>query len=107
MKGEALAEKGIETQEIVLGVRPEHIQLSHAGDPHAFRCTIRVNEMMGSEYHIHALTESNQEIIVRTPTMDLTREEREQLEHGNEIYVTFKGKVMHFFDKKTQKNLLV
>ncbi|MBR5059399.1 MAG: sn-glycerol-3-phosphate ABC transporter ATP-binding protein UgpC [Clostridia bacterium] len=106
-KGQALIEKGIGTQYVVLGVRPEHIQLSKPGDPHAFCCRIRVNEMMGSEYHIHALTDSSDEIIVRIPTMDLTREEREQLEHGNYIYVTFKSKVMHFFDKETHDNLLV
>ncbi len=106
-KADALAERQIESQDIILGVRPEHIQLSGPSDKHAFRCTIRVNEMMGSEYHIHAKTESGSDIIVRIPTVDLSAEQRESLTSGNDIYVTFKGKVMHFFDKEEQKNLLV
>ena len=34
-------------------------------------------------------------------------EERKALVYGSTIYVTFEGKVMHFFDPETQKNLLV
>ena len=52
-----------------------------------------------------------EELALRTQsgkrTLRELEEERDSLEHGNDIYVTFKGKVMHFFDKEEQKNLLV
>jgi len=105
-KGEALKSKQTPTQKIILGVRPEHMQLSDASNPEAFRCTVQVNEMMGSELHIHALTGTGAQIIVRIPTVDLSREQRASLGAGQEIYVTFTGKVMHFFDMESQKNLL-
>ena len=105
-KGELLAKAGAESGEILLGVRPEHIVLSKTKE-NAIRCTLEVNEMMGSELHLHVFTEDGTRLIVRIPTIDLTPEERASLVRGKELYISFEGKVMHFFDKETQKNLLV
>ena len=106
-KAEMLSEKGIGSQEIILGVRPEHIVLSDSSDPAAIPCKIVVNEMMGSELHIHAVEENGEKLIVRIPTIRLSDEERKALTYGAMIYITFEGKVMHFFDKETENNLLV
>ena len=105
-KGEMLAKAGAESGEILLGVRPEHIVLSKTRE-NAIRCTLEVNEMMGSELHLHVFTEDGTRLIVRIPTIDLTPEDRASLVRGKELYISFEGKVMHFFDKETQKNLLV
>jgi len=105
-KADMLANAGVSGREIVLGVRPEHITLSNAGDPGAIKCTIKVNEMMGSELHLHVVTENGDKLIVRIPTVSLEDEERKSLVFGKEIYITFEGKVMHFFDKETGVNLL-
>ena len=105
-KAEMLSEKGIGSQEIILGVRPEHIVLSDSSDPAAIPCKIVVNEMMGSELHIHAVEENGEKLIVRIPTIRLTDEERNSLTYGAMIYITFESKVMHFFDKETENNLL-
>ena len=105
-KGEMLAKAGAESGEILLGVRPEHIVLSKTKE-NAIRCTLEVNEMMGSELHLHVFTEDGTRLIVRVPTIDLTHEERESLVRGKKLFISFEGKVMHFFDKETQKNLLV
>ena len=102
-----LAEKKVQAGEIILGVRPEHFKLTDANDPAAIACKITVNEMMGSELHIHALTENGEKLIVRIPTVTLDDETRHSLVYGKTIYVTFEGKVMHFFDKETEQNLLV
>ena len=99
--------KSIGTREIILGVRPEHFTLSDKGNPAAIPCKIVVNEMMGSELHLHVVTESGDKLIVRIPTVKLEDEERKELVYGKTIYVTFEGKVMHFFDPETEKNLLV
>ena len=105
-KGEALKARGAEAGEILLGVRPEHIQMAHAGDPGAIPVTLEVNEMMGSELHLHVYTEDGTRIIVRIPTIDLEPGEREKLVSGHKMYITFQGKVMHFFDPTSEKNLL-
>ena len=105
-KGKLLADKKIGSRDIVLGVRPEHITLADKNDPDAIACTIQVNEMMGSELHLHVVVDGGDRLIVRIPTVSLTDEQRRGLVYGATIYVTFEGKVMHFFDPETEKNLL-
>ena len=106
-KAEMLKAKGVESGEIILGVRPEHIVLSKADNPGAIPCKIVVNEMMGSELHLHVVEDNGDKLIVRIPTIALEDEERNHLTYGNTIYITFEGKVMHFFDTETEKNLLI
>ena len=103
--GENLAAKAVDSRSVVLGVRPEHITLSQPG-PHAIPCTIIVNEMMGSELHIHAETEDGAQLVVRVPTLGLRRQERAELVNGAKIHVSFPGEVMHLFDPKTERNLI-
>ena len=103
--GENLAAKAVDGRSVVLGVRPEHIALSQPG-PHAIPCTIIVNEMMGSELHIHAETEDGAQLVVRVPTLGLRRQERAELVNGAKIHVSFPGEVMHLFDPETERNLI-
>ena len=103
--GENLAAKAVDGRSVVLGVRPEHITLSQPG-PHAIPCTIIVNEMMGSELHIHAETEDGAQLVVRVPTHGLRRQERAELVNGAKIHVSFPGEVMHLFDPETERNLI-
>ena len=106
-KAELLAQKNVASGEVLLGVRPEHLTLAEKGDPAAIPCTILVNEMMGSELHLHVMEENGDKLIVRIPTVSLTDEQRRNMVYGQTIYVTFEGKVMHFFDPQSEKNLLV
>ena len=103
--GENLAAKAVDGRSVVLGVRPEHITLSQPG-PHAIPCTIIVNEMMGSELHIHAETEDGAQLVVRVPTLGLRKQERAELVNGAKIHVSFPGEVMHLFDPETERNLI-
>ena len=106
-KAEMLAQKNVAAGEILLGVRPEHLTLSTKDDPAAIPCTITVNEMMGSELHLHVVEENGDKLIVRIPTVSLSDEQRKNMVYGQTIYVTCEGKVMHFFDEQSEKNLLV
>jgi hypothetical protein len=106
-KAEMLRERNIGSREIVLGVRPEHMTLADKNDPAAVSCSIRVNEMMGSELHLHVGVESGDNLIVRIPTVSLEDDQRAGMHNGNSIHITFEGKVMHFFDPETETNLLV
>ena len=72
----------------------------------AIECTIDVNEMMGSELHLHLSSKNDDKIIVRLPTVDLTKEQRNSLSFGNKLYITFPAKVMHLFDPATEKSLI-
>ena len=105
-KGEELRKLGAGEQDITLGVRPEHIVLADADSEAAIPCTLEVNEMMGSELHLHVYTEDGTRLIVRVPTINLTLEQRSELVYGKKLYITFEGKVMHFFDKESGLNLI-
>ncbi len=105
-KAQMLADKGVGSRDIVLGVRPEHITLTDKNDSQAIACTIQVNEMMGSELHLHVLVDNGDRLIVRIPTVSLTDEQRRGLVSGATMYITFEGKVMHFFNPETEQNLL-
>ena len=105
-KADMLKAKNIGSGDIVLGVRPEHIKLTNKNNPGAIPCKIEVNEMMGSELHLHVVTTTGDKLIVRVPTVTLDDGIRRALVAGATIYVTFEGKVMHFFDPKTEQNLL-
>ena len=106
-KAELLRERGIGSQEILLGVRPEHVTLAESGSDAAINCTIRVNEMMGSELHLHVVEDNGDKLIVRIPTMTLDDEQRKNMVYSTKLQITFEGKVMHFFDVETGENLLV
>ena len=105
-KGELLASRNVEEKEIYLGVRPEHVTLLPDNSKEGFPVTILVNEMMGSEYHLHVQTEDGTKLVVRIPTISLTEEEKAKMVSGGVIRVTFEGKAMHFFDIETEYNLL-
>ena len=106
-KADSLNAHGIDSRKLILGVRPEHFTLTDANNPEAISCEILVNEMMGSELHLHVVVKGGDKLIVRIPTVSLSDEQRKSLVQGTTIHVTFEGKVMHFFDKDSQSNLLV
>ena len=105
-KAEMLRERKIGSRKITLGVRPEHITMADKNDSAAITCTLKVNEMMGSELHLHVTTDNNDKLIVRIPTVTLEDEERTAMVYGSKLHITFEGKVMHFFDAETGVNLL-
>ena len=105
-RGELLKQKNVPEQEILLGVRPEHMFLAAEDDPNAIECTLEVNEMMGSELHLHAVTDDGTKLIIRVQTINLTSAERHELSIGKKIRVTFEGKVMNFFDAESEVNIL-
>ena len=104
-KGQLLKEKSVPAGDIILGVRPEHISLVK-DSKNAIECKILVKEMMGSELHLHVSAPDGSKLIVIVQTMDLTTEERHALTAGSSLYVTFEGKVMHFFNPETELNLI-
>ena len=91
-----LLAKGVESQDVTLGVRPEHTDLADAGVP----ATVDVSEMMGSSVHLH-VTAEGRDVIIIVPTTEM----KESFRHGDALRFTFDGSVAHVFSKETEKNL--
>ena len=105
-KLQKLQDKNAADQDIILGVRPEHTTVCFEKTAGAIESTILVNEMMGSELHLHVTTNGEDKIILRLPTIDLSDEQRASLAYGNKLYFTFASKVVHMFDPQTEESLL-
>ncbi len=101
-----LAAKNIQSMNIKLGVRPEHTNVCFGSAQNTITGTIAVNEMMGSELHLHVQTADDSRVILRLPTIDLTNEQRASLKAGNPLSFSFASKVMHLFDPQSEKSLL-
>ena len=99
-KQAALAANNAPEQEIVLGVRPEHMVLTENGIP----CKIDVNELMGSSVHLH-VNISGKDVIVIVSTMNMTGAEVAALHAGADVAIGFPSNVCHMFNKETGINL--
>jgi len=99
-KQERLAANNVEEQEIVLGVRPEHLSLVEKG----VEANIEVHELMGSSVHLH-VNILGKDVIVIVSTMNMTGAEVEALSAGVAVNVGFQGNVCHVFNKQTGINL--
>ena len=95
-KAQNLAAKGIDSRDVVLGVRPSHLVLDEKG----FDSTVDVTEMMGSEIHLH-MNNGDNDIIAVVPKFA----EKLSFEHGSTVRFAFDGSVAHVFDKESGKNL--
>ena len=99
-----LAANGVGDKDIILGIRPEHIQLKNEGAD-VIRGTVDVSEMMGSEIHLH-VNAAGKDIIVRVQTADLEKQHRAGFAFGAEIGFSFRSDLIHMFDPETEKNLI-
>ena len=99
-KQKALAANNVAEQEIVLGVRPEHITLENNG----IDSVVDVSEMMGSSVHLH-LASMGRDVVVVVSTMNMTGAEVNALRIGAPLKFNFAGHVCHVFNKETGINL--
>ncbi|MBR4470864.1 MAG: sn-glycerol-3-phosphate ABC transporter ATP-binding protein UgpC [Erysipelotrichaceae bacterium] len=94
-KQERLKAKDVKPQDIILGVRPDHIVLADEG----IKGKVDVSELMGPSCHLH-MTVNGKDVIVIVPT------EGKRVNYmGKEVTLTFSGSVCHVFSKEDQKNL--
>ena len=98
-----LAKNNVQPQDIILGVRPEHISLKGEADK-MVKGAVDVTEMMGSAVHVHA-SACGKDTIIIVQTMDLEDGQKELLTIGAPVAFTFGGDVAHVFCKETGKNL--
>ena len=91
-----LAAKDVAEQDVVLGVRPDHIMLCADG----VRGKVDVSELMGSSVHLHISTNGH-DVVVIVPTNGNAA----HFPMGSEVNMIFGGNVAHVFSKETEKNL--
>ncbi len=104
--GELLKKNQIPSREVIMGIRPEHIELAKEPASDVVTGKLLVNEMMGSEVHLHVKPEDGEKLICRIPTLGLSQEERAELKAGHMVSLKFPSKAMYFFDPETERNLL-
>jgi len=93
----ALKQNGQGPCDIIAGVRPSYISVGE-GD---LTAKVVVNEMMGSEVHLHADCQGD-EVVMVIPTVDL----KVDVSMGQTIPFTTKPELIQLFDKETSKNLI-
>ena len=94
-KQERLAAKNVAEQDVILGVRPDHIVLGEGG----IKGKVEVSELMGPSCHLH-LDVDGKDVIAIIPT------EGKPVDYINkEVGLTFNGNVCHVFSKDDQLNL--
>ncbi|MCQ2458560.1 MAG: sn-glycerol-3-phosphate ABC transporter ATP-binding protein UgpC [Clostridia bacterium] len=106
-KCELLRRNGVAgLKKVTVGIRPEHLEVDFENGDSSVRGKVRVNEMMGSELHLHVSAQGNDNIVIRTPTVDLSAEHRSSLANGCDISFSFRSKVIQLFDPETEESLL-
>ena len=98
-----LADGGVESGPVTLGVRPEHMVLTTADN--AIFASVDVSEMMGSAIHIH-VDACGRDVVIVVPVSEEELETRERaLAMGTPVRFTFRGSAAHLFDRETGVNL--
>jgi len=95
-KQERLCQKNVQPQDVILGIRPEHIKLCQ----HGIEARVDVSELMGSSVHLHVSAEGK-DVIVIVPTLGAST----VYPMGSTINMSFEGNVAHIFSKETELNL--
>ena len=91
-----LAANNVAEQEVILGVRPDHMMLCENG----VKGRVDVSELMGSSLHLH-ITAEGKDVIIIVPTNGAAA----HFPMGSEVNLIFGGNVAHVFSKATEKNL--
>ena len=94
-----LAANNVEPQDVVLGVRPEHIELGTG-----IAGKVDVSELMGSTVHLH-VNSMGRDVVMVVSTMNMSAAEVSALANGSPVSYNFPGHCCHVFNKETGINL--
>lgn len=82
--------------QLVLGIRPEHIQLSKTPMEGSIRAKVKHSENQGSNFAIHLDVEGVNAIAIEASNV---------FKDGEEVFVNITMDQIHFFDKDTENNI--
>lgn len=103
-KQKMLSEKNIAAQEIILGIRPEHISTVPA-ETGVFNGVVSFSEMMGSSVHLH-VNMNGKDVVIIKPLADFNDAQNSVYKSGVPLTFSLNGSVSHLFHKETEKNLI-
>ena len=95
-KQKRLSALDVKEQDVILGVRPDHITLAEKG---GIEGKVDVAELMGASEHLH-LRIADKDVIVIVPT-----EGADEAFNKKTVKITFSGNTCHVFSKDTYNNL--
>ena len=104
-KQNALKAQNVESQAIVLGIRPEHTDLAAEAGENTLPAKVDVCEMMGSELYVHAQCHGR-DTVIRIPITRLQAEHRGGYPYGTALTLGVNGELVHLFSAETGKNLI-
>ena len=94
-KQERLANNNVESQDVILGVRPDHLQIATKG----IDGEVEVSELMGTSSHLHMN-------VLKKDCIAIIPNEGDAINYmGKDVKLAFNGNVVHVFSKETEKNL--
>ena len=82
--------------QFVLGIRPEHINLTKEHNEGGIKARVKYSENQGSNFAVHLDIEGND--IIALETMNTFKS-------GEEVFVNMMMDEIHFFDKETERNI--
>ncbi|HBT71351.1 MAG TPA: sn-glycerol-3-phosphate ABC transporter ATP-binding protein UgpC [Lysinibacillus sp.] len=92
-----LKEKNYLGKEIVMGIRPEDLQITDVVSPFAFKATIDVTELLGAETYLYCSL-NNQNFIARVQADN-------NLHPSDRVSFVMREEKIHFFDPETEERL--
>ncbi|MFC6823578.1 ABC transporter ATP-binding protein [Halopelagius fulvigenes] len=87
------------SNELILGIRPEHVKFADSGSVNAIPATLDVHEPVGDDNYFY-LKVNDIEFTMRIMG-------DHKYDEGDEFTVTFDEDKMHIFDRETGKNVMV
>lgn len=94
-KGNILKEKGYVGKEVIIGIRPEHIDLNSNENQEGIGAKVEVTELLGSETYVHLKVE-DKTIVARIEPSIMVRVD-------DNVKASFDLEKIHVFDKDTEK----
>ena len=92
-----LKEKNYLGKEIIMGIRPEDLQMTDVISPYTFTATIDVAELLGAETYLYCSL-VNQNFIARVQADN-------NFHPSDKVFLFMKEEKIHFFDPQTEERL--
>ncbi len=97
-KVEQRIQERAESDELILGIRPEHMTLADEGDVNAISAQLDVHEPVGEDNYFY----------LRSDDIEFTMRAMGDFDYqeGDELTLTFDESKMHIFDRSSEKNVM-
>ena len=103
-KQQQLSQQNVQSQEVIVGFRPEDMRISADEDDYRIKAWLDVSEMLGNEVLLHMRTKE-ENFIIRTPESEV-----ERLTGTNasktDLEISFSWGKIHLFDPENKKSLI-